>query len=107
LFCSGCPGRRAGGGWWNLFGMRFLPCMIVWPFMAQWCVCLGLTWDGWFLSIAWVLLCVSPTHTWHGVLRVFGSTWHGVLRVCSGFHVTVLMFIRGSMWLAWDIGMGK
>ena len=22
-----------------LFGMRFLPCMIVWPFMAQWCVC--------------------------------------------------------------------
>ena len=22
-----------------LFGMRFLPCMIVWPFMAQLCVC--------------------------------------------------------------------
>ena len=21
-----------------LFAMRFLPCMIVWPFMAQWCV---------------------------------------------------------------------
>jgi hypothetical protein len=21
-----------------LFGMRFLPCLIVWPFMAQWCV---------------------------------------------------------------------
>ena len=26
-----------------LFAMRFLPYMIVWPFMAQWCVCLGLT----------------------------------------------------------------
>ena len=22
-----------------VFGMRFLPCMSVWSFMAQWCVC--------------------------------------------------------------------
>ena len=22
----------------TLFGVRFLPCMIVWPFVAQWCV---------------------------------------------------------------------
>ena len=44
LFCYGLPWQES----WRregeedagmLFGMRFLPCMIVWPFMAQWCVC--------------------------------------------------------------------
>ena len=32
-------GKLGGVGDGMLFGMRFLPCMIVWPFMAQWWVC--------------------------------------------------------------------
>ena len=38
--CSvlGALAGELGGVDGMLFGMRFLPCMIVWPFMAQWCV---------------------------------------------------------------------
>ena len=36
---AGGLGRGGVGNDGMLFGMRFLPCMIVWPFMAQLCVC--------------------------------------------------------------------
>ena len=62
--------------------------MIVWFFYGS-VVCVFGFDLRWMIFEHRVLLCVSPTHTWHGVLRVFGSTWHGVLRVCPGFYVCV------------------
>ena len=46
-----------------LFGMRCLPCMIVWPFMAQWCVCVCVC----VFDMRWKIfegstVCVSLSH---------------------------------------------
>ena len=70
---AGVPGLDDG----MLFGRRFLPCMSVGPFMAQWCG-------------HWVLHVFGSI--WHGVLHVFGSTWNGVLHVCPWFYVCASCF---------------
>ena len=78
---AGVPGLDDG----MLFGRRFLPCMSVGPFMAQWC-------GHWVLHVfgsIWHGVLHVFGSIWQGVLRVFGSIWQGVLHVCPGSYVCV------------------